>query len=238
MDNNAYVYLHRRLDTNEIFYVGIGTQKNFKRAYTKSLRSTWWKSIVKKTDYAVDIIYKNISWERACQYEVNLIAMYGRKDLGLGILVNMTNGGEGACGWIPSEETRIKQRNGNLGKIVSEETKLLISKKNKIYYSIHGGINKGKKASEETKRLIGDSSRTRIQINGNPMQGKKHSSETIDKVSGKNHYRATKIIDTNTGIIYDCIKDAANAYNIKQTTLGAKLRGQNKNNTSLHYLVE
>lgn len=30
--NNTYVYVHRRLDTNEIFYVGIGNKINFKRS--------------------------------------------------------------------------------------------------------------------------------------------------------------------------------------------------------------
>jgi hypothetical protein len=40
--------------------------------------------------------------------EKRLIALYGRKDLGLGPLYNMTDGGEGASGAVPSAETRTK----------------------------------------------------------------------------------------------------------------------------------
>jgi hypothetical protein len=30
----AYLYTHIRLDTNEVFYVGIGSDKDYSRAYT------------------------------------------------------------------------------------------------------------------------------------------------------------------------------------------------------------
>lgn len=114
MENNAYVYQHRRIDTNEVFYVGIGTELNLKRAYDKKKRSTWWKNVVKKAGYTVDIIYKNISWKQACKYEINLISMYGRKDLGTGLLVNMTAGGEGAYGRIVTEKQKEKLREKSL----------------------------------------------------------------------------------------------------------------------------
>lgn len=89
----AIVYQHRRKDTNEIFYIGIG--KNTNRAYNKYSRSKVWKDVVFKTDYIVEILYNNLSWDEACLKEIQLIKLYGRKDLNLGTLVNLTDGGSG-----------------------------------------------------------------------------------------------------------------------------------------------
>lgn len=118
----AIVYRHRRLDNNQVFYVGIG--KTEKRAYNKSNnRSLFWKNIVNKTNYKVEILYHNLSWEEACELEIFLISLYGRKDLNLGSLVNLTDGGDGSKGYkhktlrVFSKESRLKmsisqKRNG------------------------------------------------------------------------------------------------------------------------------
>lgn len=88
----AVVYRHRRLDTNKVFYIGIG--KNESRAYTKSGRNNLWNKIISKTQYQVEILYNNISIEEARELEEFLINIYGRKDLNKGELANLTNGGE------------------------------------------------------------------------------------------------------------------------------------------------
>ncbi len=49
------------------------------------------------------------------------------------------------------------------------------------------------------------------------------------------HIRSILVLDTQTGIFYDSIKDAAIAKNIKKRTLAAKLKGDYKNNTGLIY---
>ncbi len=100
------VYQHRRLDTNEVFYVGIGNTIN--RAYSKRSRNKYWKHIIDKTDYIVEIVLEDITWEEACQKETELIKQYGRKDLNEGSLVNMTDGGDGSLNLIPTVETRNK----------------------------------------------------------------------------------------------------------------------------------
>ena len=51
----AYVYKHIRLDNNEIFYVGIGNDNNYKRAYQKISRNIFWKRVVNKTKYIDDL---------------------------------------------------------------------------------------------------------------------------------------------------------------------------------------
>lgn len=105
MDKRYCVYKHIRLDTNEVFYIGIGVKR---RPYTKSGRSAFWKKVVTKTDYQVEVIIENISWEDACNLEKSLISSYGRKNLNKGTLVNLTDGGEGSVGYIMSEENKLK----------------------------------------------------------------------------------------------------------------------------------
>jgi hypothetical protein len=91
----AYVYRHIRLDKNEPFYIGIGSDNSYNRAYQKSKtkRSKFWHNIASK-GYDVEILMDNLTWEQACEKEKEFISIYGRKDLGQGSLVNLTNGGE------------------------------------------------------------------------------------------------------------------------------------------------
>lgn len=91
----VYVYRHIRLDTNKPFYIGIGSDENYKRANNPWGRSQYWKNIISKTPYKVDIILDDLSWEEACEKEKEFIKLYGRVDIGEGILVNLTDGGEG-----------------------------------------------------------------------------------------------------------------------------------------------
>jgi len=92
----AYVYIHIRKDTNEIFYVGIGTDNKGKYSRAHSVRRNgFWHVIRNKTDYSVEIVFDNLTFEDACIKEKELIKKYGRKDLGEGTLCNLTDGGEG-----------------------------------------------------------------------------------------------------------------------------------------------
>jgi hypothetical protein len=101
----SIVYRHRRLDTNEVFYVGMGC--NTKRAHSKRNRSVYWVNIVKKAGYVVEILCENISQKEAFDLEIMLISEYGRKDLNNGLLCNLTAGGEGRKNVITSLETRL-----------------------------------------------------------------------------------------------------------------------------------
>ena len=114
------VYRHRRLDINEIFYTGIGKSKS--RAYQIRSRNEFWKNITNKTDYSVEIIAENLNVEDAKELECFLIQEYGRKDLGLGQLVNLTDGGDGCINFSDITKNKISQ--SLKGKFQSEETKL------------------------------------------------------------------------------------------------------------------
>jgi len=111
----AYVYKHIRLDTEAVFYIGIGSQDNYSRAYTKQNRNRHWHNIVNKAGYSVEIILDGLTWEESCAKEVEYIALYGRKEKG-GILCNLTDGGGGSVGLITSEETKKKQSLKKVGK--------------------------------------------------------------------------------------------------------------------------
>ena len=89
----AVVYQHRRNDTNEVFYIGIGVQKH--RAGKTGNRNKYWHNIVNKYGYTKEILLSDITWDEAIKEEIRLIKLYGRKDIGTGNLVNMTRGGEG-----------------------------------------------------------------------------------------------------------------------------------------------
>jgi hypothetical protein len=188
----AIVYQHRRLDTDEIFYIGIGNEK--KRAYDKRRRDHW-KFIVKKHGYSVEILYDNIEWEMACELEIKLIKEIGRKDLGLGPLINLTNGGEGTIGRIVSEKTREIARKNQTGKTFNEETRKKLSEMKKgvpkpetfkvKMYEIQkerGGFFGGKKHTEETKKKMSEN----LKGDKNPFFGKKHTNDTILSISGSN----------------------------------------------------
>lgn len=117
----AYVYQHVRLDTNEVFYVGIshskGTKSNkYYRAHEKWRRSKFWKAIANKTKYKVEILFNNLTWQEAIHKEIELIRLHGRRDLGLGTLCNLTDGGEGMLGGIVimSETRRTNISNARL----------------------------------------------------------------------------------------------------------------------------
>lgn len=159
----AYVYRHIRLDNNEPFYIGIGIREKYRRASTIVRRNQFWKNIVAKTDWISEIIFDEISIDEAKKKEIEFIKIYGRKDKGEGTLVNLTDGGDGTTCHIVSEETKITLSKFNKGKKLSEAHKKKISES-----------HKNKKFSEETLQKMRDA-----------KLGKKQSEETIKKRSLK-----------------------------------------------------
>jgi hypothetical protein len=103
--SNYCVYRHRRLDNNEIFYVGIGNEK---RPYSKEVRNNLWNKVINKTNYTIEVLYTNLNKTDAIDLEMLLISEYGRKDLNTGVLANLTDGGEGLSNYKMSESTKLK----------------------------------------------------------------------------------------------------------------------------------
>jgi group I intron endonuclease len=96
---------------------------------------------------------EHLSDENATQREKYWIREIGRKDLGKGPLLNLTNGGEGICGFKHSKKTRSKMSHSHTGKQHSKETRLKISISNRGKHNYW----LGKTISEETKIKISES---------------------------------------------------------------------------------
>lgn len=71
---------------------------------------------------------KNLTEEEAFNHEKYMIAVFGRKDLGTGILRNRTDGGDGNSGYKHSEEAKRKISQSNSGRKWSYEAKKRHSK--------------------------------------------------------------------------------------------------------------
>lgn len=223
-----YIYKHIRPDTDEVFYIGKGNtsktshEERYKTSYG---RNKMWKSIVAKNNgiFIPEIICYCDTEDEVNKLEVEYIAKYGRFING-GKLCNMTDGGDGSVGLKVSDETREKLRerfsgenHPNYGKKLSKETCL----KKSISMKNSDKNLKGKKLSEEWKNKI------RVTKIGelNPMYGR----------NGLNHPNSKKVINTETGVIYDSVTIAADVNGFKMKTLYNILSGQRPNKTTLKF---
>jgi len=176
--NRFYTYAYLREDKTP-YYIGKGVKG---RIYSSN------RKIQKPKDKSRIIFLKqNLTEQEAFNHEEYMIAVFGRKDLGTGILRNKTNGGEGASGSLKSEEFKRRhsemmkgENNPSYGRKQSEEHR----RKNS---EAHKGENNhfyGKSHSEETRRKIS------IKKKGKPLSEetkRKLSKIRKGKYTGKNH---------------------------------------------------
>ena len=122
MNDIFYTYAYLRKDDRTPYYVGKGCGK---RAYESSHN-------VKVPDDNDRIIFlkQNLTEEEAFNHEKYMIAVLGRKDLGTGILRNMSDGGEGHSNPSPesrrknAESSRLQYQMGvGIGGLTDEERK-------------------------------------------------------------------------------------------------------------------
>lgn len=151
--NNHFVYVY--YDGTTPFYVGMGSQnrhldhiKYARRAIANAVPRNKLSHklnkiinlLLKQSEPRIEFAEKNLTVEAAKSLEIQLISEFGRADLGLGPLTNLTNGGDGVIG----RTTMI----GPDGQVLS------ILKEDKLAYEAIGfrHFNKNRKHSPETNR--------------------------------------------------------------------------------------
>ena len=162
--NRFYTYAYLREDRTP-YYIGKGQGKRIYQTDGKPCKKPLKDRII--------YLKQNLTEEEAFKHEIYMIAVFGRKDLGTGILHNRSEGGEGPSN--PSKETRKKMSEAKRGKKHSKETRKKHSEnrrgsKNHFYGKHHTEetkeklkeINVGKNLSEETKLKISKSGTGRI----------------------------------------------------------------------------
>ena len=197
--NNYYVYVF--LDPSkegnfkyadivfkyEPFYVGKGVNDRIKITKVISRCSGFKKSKLislknKGIKPIVEILFENLSNEKSIEIEKSLISKIGRRDLKLGPLTNLTDGGEGRINGRNSPESNEKarisiiktnQRKREMGydfsltEITKEKLRKINQGENNPMY--------GKTHTDEIK----EAHSLRVSGLNHPMYGKKHSEETL-----------------------------------------------------------
>lgn len=223
---NTYIYLILNPTTNEVRYIGktVDPKRRFYEHLNRRVNnhcSNWIYSLLQNNILPEFVIIDEVfeqDWQFYEKYWISQFKSWGFN------LTNMTNGGEGCLKREFSEETKIKISIGNkgkhkywLGKKFSRQHIINMSKKRKPFPKEQSTklstINKGRILSEDTKLKISQS------------------------LKGKNNPSSKKVINTETKVIYDTVKDACLDNNIKYTTLFAQLTGKNKNKTKLEFYV-
>ena len=116
-----YVYEHWRLDRDECFYVGKGKGS---RAYNLRNRNRHHKAIVAKLSrigsaFEIRIVASGLTEEEAFKLERDRISFWKGQNVDL---ANLTDGGDGICGFKHSKETKKKMKESAL-KVNTDEVR-------------------------------------------------------------------------------------------------------------------
>jgi len=128
MSKNHYTYAYLREDRTP-YYIGRGTGR---RAFKDH------RHIPVPPRDRILFLKTNLTYAESVDHEKYIIYILGRKDLGTGILRNLTDGGEGTIGFKFSEKQRQYDRNPRKGPRTA----------------IHGEKHYKSKLSDDDRRFI------------------------------------------------------------------------------------
>jgi len=243
------LYRHIRLDKNEPFYIGIGT--NLRRANARTGRNDIWNKIVAKTDYKVQIIFNELSRSEACEKEIEFIKLYGKITDDTGCLANITPGGDILFGSDnPAfNKGKVVVINGVEYSSISTASRAIGLHDKTIRYRLKSMFEPDYNfvdPSLKVKKYTKEERVTQRRIT-NVMYGKTHSTEARNKISnkflGKKHsyYQVfiSKVCKVNrkeiivNGVQYMSFAHAIYILKVSHHTLSKCLDNNNTNNRFL-----
>lgn len=182
------------------YYIGKG---NGRRAWNIHGRVK-----VPKDKSKIVLLESGLSDVGACAIERRLITWWGRKDLNNGILLNLSEGGDGSAGYRQTESAKSKISATHKGKKKSTEHRLNMSlaqrgkRKSVQYCENHKQYYKDNPVSKEHLERMTEAAREY-------HTGRKQTSEHIAK-------RRKKNIITINDICFECIRDAMKYFRVSR----------------------
>lgn len=229
------------------FICGRGTAN---RITSKTHRSKHWLNIVSKYGIEYKKLIEGITVDEANKLEKEYISHYKRKVDG-GTLCNLTNGGDGLCGYVPTQEARSKQSKaikGRIFKVVDEKvllseymTGLTIKELARKYNLCPSKI--GKHLSKDIKRKMRAEKLAKVAVKFTPgftpwNKGLNTGIGTENNFYGKTHSEASKLkmsnkkgkplFCTNNQTQYRSTEEAAKQLNLYQASVAKVARGYQK----------
>jgi len=128
-----YTYAYLREDGTP-YYIGKGRGRRVYKPHKRGCID------IRPSKDRIIYLKRNLTEQEAIKHEIYMIAVFGRKDNGTGILRNLTDGGEGpGFGRVFTEETRKKISKAKKGKVsYSKKYAIIDDVGNK--YSISNGL--------------------------------------------------------------------------------------------------
>lgn len=215
MREDFVVYLHERLDTNAVFYVGKGTTKRVRQKCNRNPR--WHRIVAKAGGFQDHLVATGLVESEALELERLLIAEMRERGIDI---CNMTDGGDGISGYRFSDESRkvmserMKQKPPlMLGKEFSEEHRRKLSaakvgKKQSKEHIAAASLGKiGKVMSEETKQKIAKA-----------LTGRKTPEHTLAK-------NFKPVLCITNGVVYKSVTLAAESLSLATSNISRCCKG-------------
>ena len=184
--NRFYTYCYINPVTDKPFYVGKGCgnrmYSHLAEAKSTSMCNHKLNTIRKILDDGyepvIKVVLDNLTEEDAFELEEFLISEIGRRDLGDGPLVNLTDGGEGFSGFVRDISGENNPNYGNTGeksalwgRTHSEESKRKMSdaQKGRVFTEEHKQAMR-KPKSEEGRKAIAEAQRAKLDAGWRPSE--------------------------------------------------------------------